>query len=106
MTLTALCFSVGEGLRLTPFPVSQSVQVDPATVGASHLSIHKYGPLDVPAQAQKRTKRFGIDLSCPVSVYTNDLSTRRYLSSERHSIPVASALVVAFPSDRAPPFTS
>ncbi|HEU4834309.1 MAG TPA: hypothetical protein VFS90_07840 [Pyrinomonadaceae bacterium] len=103
LTLAALCFSVGEGLRLTPFPVSQSVEGDVA--GVSQSSVHKYGPLDVPAQAQKRSKRFAIDLSCPVSLYTNEFSARRQPANERHSINVTAVLAVAFPSDRAPPFS-
>lgn len=101
--LAALCFSVGEGLRLTPFPVSQKAGDD---AGVSQSSIHKYGPLDIPAQAQKRSKRFAIDLSCPVSLYTNELSARRQPAPERHSIAVTSFALVAFPSDRAPPVIS
>jgi hypothetical protein len=104
LILAALCFSVGEGLRLTPFPVSQSVGVD--TAGVSQSSVHKYGPLDIPAQAQKRSKRFAIDLSCAVSLYTNELSARTQPAPERHSIAVASFALVASPSDRAPPVIS
>ena len=104
LTLAALCFSIGEGLRLTPFPVSQSVETD--TAGVSRSSVHRYGPLDVPAQAQKRSKRFAIDLSCPVSFYANELTARRQPSSERHSFTVTSLALVAFPSDRAPPVIS
>jgi hypothetical protein len=107
LTLVALCFSVGEGLRLAPFPVSQNVEVDPAAAssinGISQSSVHRYGPLNVPAQAHKRSKRFAIDLSCPVSLYTNEFLARRYTTSERRSITVTSVLAVAFPSDRAPP---
>ena len=107
LTLAALCFSVGEGLRLTPFPVSQS---GPATASSlartSQSSVHTYGPLDVPTQAQKRSKRFAIELSGPVSSYTNELFTHRDYSFEGHSSTVASRLIVAFPSGRAPPFTS
>src|SRR6185436_13973521 len=104
LTLAALCFSVGEGLRLTPFPVPQSVEVE--TAGVSRSSVHQYGPLDVPAQMQKRSKRFAIDFSCPVSLYTNELSARRQPASERHSITLTSLALVAFPSDRAPPVIS
>jgi hypothetical protein len=104
LTLAALCFSVGEGLRLTPFPVSQSVET--GTAGVLRSSVHRYGPLDVPAQAQKRSKRFAIDLSCPVSFYANELTARRQPSSERHSFTVTSLALVAFPSDRAPPVIS
>jgi hypothetical protein len=104
LTLAALCFSVGEGLRLTPFPVSQNVQIE--TDGVSRSSVHHYGPLDIPAQAQKRSKRFAIDFSCPVSLYTNELLARRQPASECHSIIVTSLALLAFPSDRAPPVIS
>jgi hypothetical protein len=104
LTLAALCFSVGEGLRLSPFPVSQTVESD--TPGVSQSSVHRYGPLDVPAQTQKRSKRFAIDLSCPVSFYSNELSAGRRPASERHSITVTSLALVVFPSDRAPPVIS
>ena len=104
LTLTALCFSVGEGLRLRPFPVSQNVEVE--TTGVSRSAVHQYGPLDIPAQAQKRSKRFAIDLSCPVSLYTNELSARRQPAPERHSLTISAFALVAFPSDRAPPVIS
>ena len=110
LTLTALCFSVGEGLRLTPFPVSQSEQVDPASAPSvartSQTSVHTYGPLDVPTQAQKRNKRFAIDLFEPVSSYTNQSFTSSEYSVEYRSSTVASLLLVALPSGRAPPFAS
>jgi hypothetical protein len=102
LTLVALCFSVGEGLRLTPFP---ALATDSSVAGASQLSVHQYGPLDVPAQAQKRSKRFAIDLSCPVSLYTHKLLALLNSASEDHPAIVASVLAVAFPSDRAPPFS-
>ncbi|HKY43898.1 MAG TPA: hypothetical protein VJM50_12475 [Pyrinomonadaceae bacterium] len=54
----SLCFSVGEGLRLTPFSVSQLTE----NAETSH-----YGPLDIPAQPQKRSKRQALDLACPDS---------------------------------------
>ena len=104
LTLAALCFSVGEGLRLTPFPVSQSIETE--TAGVSRSSVHSYGPLDIPAQGQKRSKRFVIDLSCPVSLYTNELTARRQPASERQSFSVTSLALVALPSDRAPPVTA
>jgi len=104
LTLAALCFSIGEGLRLTPFPVSQRVET--GTAGVSRSSVHRYGPLDVPAQAQKRSKRFVIDLSCPVAFYTNELTARRQPASEHYSNIVTSLALVAFPSDRAPPVIS
>jgi hypothetical protein len=110
VAIIALCFSVGEGLRLTPFPVLQRIQVDPATAssiaGASQLSVYTYGPLDVPTQPQKRSKRLAIDLLCPDSLHSDQLFTRLYPSTEHGPRAIASILLIAFPSDRAPPFTS
>lgn len=63
----SLCFSVGEGLRLTPFPITALSQTEDAgtVVNAkdSSVSLSKYGPLDVPAQSQKRGKRNGIEFA-------------------------------------------
>jgi hypothetical protein len=102
LTLVALCFSVGEGLRLTPFPVSAT---DSSVAGASQLSVHQYGPLNVPVQSQKRSKRFASDLSCPVPLYTHELLVLRHAASEDHPSTVVPVPAVAFPSDRAPPFS-
>lgn len=58
VVIAALCFSVGEGLRLTPFSVSPLIGVEatdtPLTTKTSDkISNHKYGPLDVPPHHQK-----------------------------------------------------
>ena len=103
LTLAALCFSVGEGLRLTPFPDLESSS---SFAKSSQSAVRTYGPLDVPVQAQKRSKRFAIDLLGPVSTYTHKLFTRRFGRSERPSLTVASVLLVSFPSDRGPPLTA
>jgi hypothetical protein len=110
LTMIALCFSVGEGLRLTPFPLSQGIQVAPATnssiAGSAQVSVYTYGLLNAPAQLQKRSKRFAIDLACPTLFCTSGLVTRRYPSSEDWLGPISALVLVAFPSDRGPPFTS
>ena len=54
----SLCFSAGEGLRLTPFSVSEFTE---------NAETSQYGPLDVPAQPQKRSKRQALDLAGPDS---------------------------------------
>src|SRR5262249_6156706 len=58
----SLCFSVGEGLRLTLFPVSNLLQIEEpngfsVANDAGGISRSTYGPLDVPSQIQKRSKR-------------------------------------------------
>ena len=59
IVITALCFSAGEGLRLTPFPISALIGLnsDQTVKPADHISKYKYGPLDVPTQHQKSNKR-------------------------------------------------
>ena len=61
--LGSLCFSVGEGLRLRPFPVSTNL-ADTQTSEFTN-KIAQYGPLDVPAQSQKRNKRQTVDFDRP-----------------------------------------
>src|SRR5262245_14546447 len=60
LIVVSLCFSVGEGLRLTPFPVSNLLQESNGLSVAKDTGGSKrstYGPLDVPSQVQKRSKR-------------------------------------------------
>jgi len=110
LALAALCFSVGEGLRLRPFPALEKVQLD-ATDGSfvdrsSRLTVFKSGPLDVPTQLQKRSKRFAVDALGPAYRYSNKPSMRLYGCAEQQPITVASIILVSFPSDRAPPLNS
>lgn len=110
LAISALCLSVGEGLRLRPFPVTEHSRVEQSTAArmavTSQLSAYTYGPLDVPNHTQKRTKRPTIDLTCASSVYTSELLGRRLDSAAHEQITIASALFVALPSGRAPPFLS
>ena len=99
----SLCFSVGEGLRLTPFPVSSLT--DNAHTSEKN-SLSQYGPLDVPAQTQKRSKRQALDLACPDSP-----GARRFVTSfsylfEYDAVVGSSLLFVPRPEGRAPPFLS
>ncbi len=91
----SLCFSAGEGLRLTPFSVSQLTE---------NAETFQYGPLDVPAQPQKRSKRQALDLACPDSgagrkVVRIPLS---YLSEYEAALK-GPLLFVPRPEGRAPP---
>jgi hypothetical protein len=66
----SLCFSVGEGLRLTPFSVSPVSQVEETNnlTGANEASgpvLAKYGPLAVPAPVQKRSRRQTTQFAVP-----------------------------------------
>ena len=106
-----MCFSAGEGLRLTPFPVSPHAADAPRDarlrVASSLASLpHKYGPVDMPvqAQAQKRGKRQMPDCACPpaqsVRMPAADL---HHDSGVRPPAAFASILSAAEPADRAPP---
>ena len=103
----SLCFSVGEGLRLTPFRVAAlSQSEDASTVINLHEtspSLSKYGPLDVPSQ--KRGKRSSIDFAsgslagrevAPLAV----VSVFDYEAEDLNCLPH-----IAHPSGRAPPLS-
>ena len=55
----ALLFSVGEGLRLSPFPEPTFSRTEYAQLSVTNApdktSLSQYGPLDVPAQSQNVT---------------------------------------------------
>ncbi|HEX5886631.1 MAG TPA: hypothetical protein VFY67_18965 [Pyrinomonadaceae bacterium] len=106
----SLCFSVGEGLRLTPFPIAALSQTqDSSTVVSvkeTHVSLSKYGPLDVPAPSQKRGKRNTVELASasPAGrepVFTFVVATFNY-EAEDLNLP----LHIVRPSGRAPPLNS
>jgi hypothetical protein len=66
--VACLLFSVGEGLRLTPPPVSALAEAAEAPHGFDRPRperLNKQNPLDVPAQAQKRGKRAAVEFGCP-----------------------------------------
>lgn len=105
----SLCFSVGEGLRLTPFPTTTHSQTqDPGTVvniEDSHVSLSQYGPLDVPAQSQKRGKRNIVELASgsPARrelVFTRVVDTFNYEAEDLNLLSY-----VARRSGRAPPLS-
>lgn len=109
--IASLCFSVGEGLRLTPFPISAITRVEGPNVlldaGLSHeTSPHKYGPLDVPTQTQKRNKRQAIHFVCLPTGVDRELPTFLCCSSDDEPTHVVSVLFVSRPAGRAPPFVS
>ena len=107
--IASLCFSVGEGLRLTPFPVSPLAQ---AGAPDGRLKVtelrearpHKYGPLDKPTQAQKRGKRQTPDCQCPPSQSIRKPTAHLlHRGCVRPIVAGASPPLTAGPADRAPP---
>lgn len=99
--IASLCFSIGEGLRLTPFPVSASTAKP-----VEQLSKHKYGPLDVPTQHSKRTKRQAEPLDFLIAPVTREVAPALTFSTVIEQHEVASVLVVSQFAGRAPPFVS
>jgi hypothetical protein len=106
----ALCFSVGEGLRLTPFPVSTSTQTpetqSSVTYATETTSRSQYGPIDVPAQTQKRSKRQVLKLQGPAAAGTPEIIPEASRFLECDSLDVASNPSVPRPAGRAPPSVS
>ena len=98
----ALCFSVGEGLRLTPFPVSSSTE----NAHTEKNELSHYGPLDVPAQTQKRSKRPVLDLACPDTAAARKPVTSFSYLFEYDPLDSGSPLLVSRSKGRAPPFLS
>ena len=109
--LVGLCFSVGEGMRLTPFPVSALAGVAAPDVrlnlaASRGASLHKYGPLDKPsqAQAQKRGKRQSPDCDCPPAQNTRKPpADLLHGSGVRPPVAFTLSRSVVRPADRAPP---
>src|ERR1044072_2103401 len=103
--LSSLCFSVGEGLRLTPFPVANLVQIE-VSVTKDGFARSTYGPLDIPSQVQKRSKRQTTDFGPqPIAVSSPVLVVIRHRVDDKN-VQLRTSLFVSRPSDRAPPFLS
>lgn len=105
----SLCFSVGEGLRLTPFPVSFQEQSDNGLSAAKEAvdgSISKYGPLDVPSQGQKRSKRQTTEFAAQPQAESAPVVTFDWQQLEDNNVRLKSALFVSRPAGRAPPVLS
>lgn len=108
LIIGSLCFSVGEGLRLTPFPVSNLLQVDET----NGLSVAKdggpksstYGPLDVPSPLQKRSKRQTTDFGPEPAIESSQNVALVRQRFEDESVQLRSSVLVVRPSGRAPPF--
>ncbi|HJU92581.1 MAG TPA: hypothetical protein VJ656_06605 [Pyrinomonadaceae bacterium] len=91
----SLCFSAGEGLRLAPFSVSQLTE---------NAETSQYGPLDVPAQPQKRSKRQALDLACPDSDESRKVAVIPFsYLFDYETAGTGSLLFIPRPEGRAPP---
>jgi hypothetical protein len=98
--VACLCFSIGEGLRLTPFPVS--VVSEAEGFKDANNSLRRYGPLDVPARAQSRNKRQVVDYA--FSAPERALELPRAVSPVSHeSLELHQIYTGSPPIGRAPP---
>ena len=111
--VTSLCFSVGEGLRLRPFPISpftesQATNAQSYSTPSFETSPSKYGPLDVPTRVQKRGKRqVAADYSNPPSQSSRVLtSVRNFPPDTDHAAAIISSFYGSCSSGRAPPLNS
>ena len=103
----SLCFSVGEGLRLTPFPLLAGTQDAGAAAdlsSATRSSLSQYGPLDVSTQTQKRNKRSVVEVASGPHAQSQPLVVAIVCSSEYEADVLNSLALIAPPSGRAPPF--
>lgn len=109
--LAALCFSVGEGLRLTPFPLStmaESASTAESYFQASHESVSaRSGPVYTPTRVQNRNKRDAVDYAF-LTGRSNPVSTAYglFFFAPDETNRAASASFASSPSGRAPPFFS
>jgi hypothetical protein len=109
VVIAALCFSAGEGLRLTPFPVSAPIGETSDTLlakPAEQISNHKYGPLDVPTQHQKRNQRQAVSLDFLPTENSCAIANALHPSASHELSKPLSVLVVSKSAGRAPPFAS
>ena len=100
----SLCFSVGEGLRLTPFPVSNQLQIEePSGLSVAKDAGNVYGPLNVPSQVQKRSKRQTTDFGPqPLAETFQDVALISHRIEDRFVL-LRASVFVSRPSGRAPP---
>ena len=110
--IACLCFSVGEGLRLRPFPVStlaesEATNTELNAIPSYQASLYKYGPLDVPARAQTRGKRQVMDYGNGPSQNSHEITIQQVLfSSVDEPAPIVSLSFGSPLSGRAPPSNS
>jgi len=109
--INCLCFSVGEGLRLTPFPVSvlaeaEATDTQLCATALYEISLRKYGPLDVPTRVQ-RGKRPALDYGYPSFQTNRELAAHRVLIRDAgEPVRIVSVLSRSRSTGRAPPFIS
>ena len=106
--IASLCFSVGEGLRLRPFPVASESDATNTRIDASSQStLATYGPVALPTRVQNRGKWQTVEFGNPPTQDCHELIAHRVLLRERdEAVDVVSALFRFSSTGRAPPFIS
>ena len=106
--IASLCFSVGEGLRLRPFPISDSTTSSQLTINASaQIALTQYGPVDLPTRAQNRGKRQIVEFGNPPAQEWRELTAQQVLFCDSgEGLKVFSALYQFTSTGRAPPVNS
>ena len=110
--IACLCFSVGEGLRLRPFPVSAlaesgAVNTELNATPSYETSLYQYGPLDVPGRVQTRGKRQVVDYGNAPSQNGHELTVQQVLfSNADEPAAIVSLSLGLHLSGRAPPSNS
>jgi hypothetical protein len=106
--IASLCFSVGEGLRLRPFPVSNSTTNAQLTVNASaQNALTRYGPIDLPTRAQSRGKRQMVEFGNPPAQEWRELTAQQVLLRDSDEGVSSFSCLLRFTfTGRSPPFVS
>lgn len=107
--LAGLCFSVGEGLQLRPFPISSIAESGVATAelhfqASNQFVSARYGPVYTPARVQNRNKRDVVDYAYLPGRSNHVLTGYGTFFFAPDEINRASASFASSPSGRAPPF--
>lgn len=108
--ITSLCFSAGEGLRLTPFPADNVTRISLieillSTSGSCETSPTRYGPITLPKPTQARSTHKASDsdgLSEPIAVNPSPRFVDLLLDEASK---VASLQLISRARDRAPPLS-
>jgi len=107
--IACLCLSVGEGLQLRPFPVSELAEARATNPqlyanALNERSTSKYGPLDVPTRVQQRGKRLVLDYGNPPAQSSRVLPAHQIsLPDTGHIVGLLSILLGSRSTGRAPP---
>jgi len=111
LILAALCFSAGEGLRLTPFPAGNvtGITLQEGLLGnhsSCETSTPKYGPIDLPKRTSAQSKHRVFDVDClAAQIVIKRTSSFCKLPVAGDTSKIASLHLISRARDRAPPLS-